>query len=152
MAWSFYSWLLARPPAFMRSPDAPTVHDPSTGTERPWTWAEFLLVQMLFGLVAAGMAAGIEQAAGAAPMVWDTKTMLVLAFVALGPSLLAYRCWGLGVARGGPTLAALFGNLTPVFAGVMSAMILGEWPRWYHLVAFAMILGGILWSTRRSTP
>jgi drug/metabolite transporter (DMT)-like permease len=73
----------------------------------------------------------------------------VLAYVAIGPSLIAYRCWGLGVAQAGPALAAFFVNLTPLFAALMSAALLGEWPAWYHGAAFALIAGGIWISSAR---
>jgi drug/metabolite transporter (DMT)-like permease len=69
--------------------------------------------------------------------------------VAVGPSLLAYRCWGAGVARVGPAIAAFFSNLTPLFAALMSATLLGEPPRLYHAVGFVLIVGGILVSARR---
>lgn len=143
-----YSWMLARPPAIMTGSQQPTVRDGQA--ERGWSWSEALLVQMLFGLLGAGAAAGVEQWQGVEPMAWDFKTWLVLAFVAVGPSIVAYRCWGLGVAAGGPTLAAFFGNLTPLFTAVMSSVVLGEWPRWYHVAAFALIVAGILVSQRRA--
>jgi drug/metabolite transporter (DMT)-like permease len=72
-----------------------------------------------------------------------------LAFVAIGPSIVAYRCWGLGIAAGGPALAAFFGNLAPVFAALMSAALLGEAPRAFHIIAFALIVAGIVVSTGR---
>jgi drug/metabolite transporter (DMT)-like permease len=72
-----------------------------------------------------------------------------LLYVAIGPSVIAYRCWGLGVVRAGPALAAFFANLTPVFAAMLSAALLGEAPRWYHAAAFALIVGGIVVSSRR---
>jgi len=31
-----------------------------------------------------------------------------LAFVAIGPAVLAYRCWGLGVQTAGPAVAGFF--------------------------------------------
>ena len=67
-----------------------------------------------------------------------------LLYVAIGPSLIAYRAWGLGVATVGPTVATFFANLTPVFAGLLSAALLGEAPRWYHAAAFALIAAGIV--------
>ncbi|MFN9764980.1 MAG: EamA family transporter, partial [Pseudomonadota bacterium] len=73
-----------------------------------------------------------------------------LAYVSLGASIMAYRCWGLGVAEGGPTLAAFFNNLTPLAAALFSALLLGEAPRPYHALAFALIVGGIAVSVRRS--
>ena len=142
VAWSFYSWLLARPPASMRATGA--------GAARPpWTWAEFLLVQTLFGTLALAVAAGGESALGAAPIRWNGWVVAALAYVAIGPSVLAYRCWGLGVAIGGPALAAFFSNLTPVFAAVLSAALLGETPHWYHAAAFALIVAGIVVSSGR---
>jgi len=138
VAWAFYSWLLARPPPSMRLPTRPD-----------WTWVEFLFVQILFGLLGAGAAAGAEVAHGTAPIVWNGWVIAALLYVAIGPSIIAYRCWGLGVAAGGPALAAFFGNLTPVFAAVLSAALLGESPRWFHALAFALIVAGIVVSAVR---
>ncbi len=136
LAWAFYSWMLVRPPESMR------------GAARPaWNWAEGLLVQVLFGLTGSGLAAAVETASGAAPMRLDGWVLLGLAYVAIGPAVIAYRCWGVGVAEGGPALAALFTNLTPLFAAVLSAAVLGEPPRWYHAVAFAFIVAGIVASS-----
>jgi drug/metabolite transporter (DMT)-like permease len=139
IAWAFYSWLLARPPRAMSGAQRP-----------PWHWAEALLLQVLAGLVGAGAAAGLEQALGTYAVRWDSGwTIAALLYVAVGPALLAYRCWGLGVATAGPALAAFFSNLTPLFAALMSAAVLGEPPRWYHGVAFALIVAGIAVSGRR---
>lgn len=148
VAWAFYSWMLARPPASMRAPLQPLV-SPRDAPPRPWTWAELLLVQVLFGLAGAGLAAGGEQALGGAAMHWNGWIVAALAFVAIGPSIVAYRCWGLGIAAAGPAAAAFFGNLTPVFAALLSALLLGESPRWYHAVAFGLIVAGIAVSARR---
>jgi len=69
--------------------------------------------------------------------------------VALGPALLAYRCWGLGVQRAGPAIAGFFSNLMPLFAAVLSAAFLGESPQTYHAIAFLLIAGGIVISSRK---
>lgn len=132
MGWAVFSWLLARPPASMR------------GDQRPdWDWAGMLFVQILFGLIGCAVGSGVEQLAGAAAIQWSWQVVAVLVFVALGPSLVAYRSWGIGVAEGGPGLAAFFNNLTPLIAAVLSALLLGELPQTYHGLAFALIVGGI---------
>ncbi len=140
IAWAVYSWLLAKPPVSMRPPERPA-----------WDWAGFLLLQSLFGLVGAGaMAAGEAAFTAPAPIAWhDGRVLAALAYVAIGPAIVAYRCWGLGVAAGGPTLAAFFSNLTPLLTALLSAALLGEPPRAYHAVAFALIVGGIVVSSTR---
>ena len=70
-----------------------------------------------------------------------------LLFIAIGPSILAYRCWGLGVQAVGPTVAGFFSNLTPVFAAVWSTLLLGQGPRWYHPLALVLIAAGIVVSS-----
>jgi drug/metabolite transporter (DMT)-like permease len=140
-AWAVYSWMLARPPASMR------------GEARPhWNWAEFLFVQMLFGTAWAALAAGAEAVVAPAPIAWSPGVVAALFYVAIGPSLIAYRCWGLGVATVGPAVAAFFSNLTPVFAALLSAALLGDMPRWYHAGAFALIAAGIVVSSWPRPP
>jgi drug/metabolite transporter (DMT)-like permease len=132
IGWAVYSWLLARPPASMR------------GEQRPdWDWSQFLLVQVVFGVMAAGLFSAGEQALGAAPVRWSWGVVAALLYVSLGASVLAYRCWGLGVAQAGPALAAFFNNLTPLFAAVLSVLLLGELPQPYHAAAFVLIVTGI---------
>ncbi|WP_341893109.1 DMT family transporter [Variovorax sp. YR752] len=134
--WSVYSWMLARPPASMRGDDRPA-----------WNWAEFLLVQVLFGTAWATLGAGVEAQVSPAAIIWSPGVVAALVYVAVGPSLIAYRAWGLGVSTVGPAIAAFFSNLTPVFAGVLSAALLGEAPSWYHAGAFALIAAGIVVSS-----
>jgi drug/metabolite transporter (DMT)-like permease len=133
--WSWYSWLIARAgedPAGLRA-----------------DWAAFLMVQMVPGLAWAGLFTGAEWLFfSPAPIQWGAPLAGILAFVALGPAILAYRAWGLGVQRVGPAIAGIFSNLTPLFAAVMSAAFLGEHPQGHHLVAFGLIVSGILVSSR----
>ncbi|WP_077035841.1 DMT family transporter [Pelomonas sp. KK5] len=137
--WSIYSWMLARPPASMLP-----------GARPAWNWAELLMAQILFGAPLATGMAGLEWAIdGSQPFVWGSGLAAALAYVAIGPSLIAYRCWGAGVAEAGPALAAFFSNLTPVFAALLSAALLGEGPQWHHGLAFALIVAGILVSSRK---
>lgn len=136
-SWAIYSWLLARPMKGLRPDDRPA-----------WNWAEALMAQLIFGLLFASVLAGAEQVVAPAPIHWSPGLMAALVYVAIGPSLIAYRCWGLGVAEAGPALAAFFGNLTPVFAALISAALLGLAPAWYHGLAFVLIGAGILVSTR----
>lgn len=135
LAWSWYGWLLMQPV------DPPAIRS---------DWATFLMAQMVFGLAWSGLFSTGEWAMGDGHFHWGWPLALTLAFVALGPALLAYRCFGLGVQRVGPTVAAFFTNLTPLIAAVLSAAFLGELPRVYHALAFGLIVGGIFVSSRKS--
>jgi drug/metabolite transporter (DMT)-like permease len=139
MAWAFYSWLLFQP-AGSQAKDAPEIRS---------NWAAFLMAQMIFGLGWSGALAGSEWALTSASIRWGWPLAAALLYVALGPALLAYRCWGLGVQRVGPAIAGFFSNLTPLFAAVLSAAFLGELPQPYHAAAFLLIAGGIVVSARR---
>ncbi len=127
--WAWYSWMLTRrdEPAAIRA-----------------DWAAFLLAQCVFGLAFSAVLVGAEQALQAAPVQWGWPLVLGLLFVALGPSIVAYRCWGLGIARHGPTVAGFFSNLTPLLAAVLSAALLGEPPQGFHVLAFGLIVVGIV--------
>ncbi len=139
VAWAAYTWLLARPPQEMR------------GTQRPpWNWADFLLVQTTIGCAWAWLGAGVEYQLTAQPIIWSPKVVAAFVYVAIGPSVLAYWCWGRGVAAVGPATAAFFANLTPVFAALLSTSLLGETPEGYHLVAFVLIALGIVVSSRQA--
>jgi len=63
--------------------------------------------------------------------------------------LIAYRAWGAGVGRAGPAIAGFFTNLTPLFTALLSSAFLGDAPQLYHVVAFILIVGGIVVSSRR---
>ena len=131
--WSWYSWLLSRrdePEAIRQD------------------WAAFLLAQVVFGLGWSGLFSTLEWSFSEAHIVWGWPLIATLAFVAVGPAVLAYRCWGLGIAQAGPAVAGFFANLTPIFAALMSAAFIGELPHLYHGLAFALIVAGIWVSSR----
>ncbi|NBY71630.1 MAG: DMT family transporter [Betaproteobacteria bacterium] len=136
LSWAYYSWMLTQKnqePAHIRN-----------------DWSAFLLSQIVFGMGWAGVFAAGEWAADRAFVHWSWPTAAGILFVALGPALLAYRCWGAGVQRAGPAIASFFSNLTPLFAALGSLALLGEMPQFFHVLAFAFIVGGIVVSSKRS--
>jgi drug/metabolite transporter (DMT)-like permease len=140
MGWAIYSWMLARPPAHMSGPARPD-----------WNWAEFLLAQCLFGVGIAFAAAGTgELVAPSMTPDWNWQLIATIIFIAVGPSVIAYRSWGLAVAEAGPAMAAIFYNLTPLIAAVLSVLVIGEWPQPYHGAAFLLIVAGIAVASRKA--
>ena len=135
MAWAYYSWMLARPTAESASLRA--------------DWSAFLLGQIVFGLVWSSLFSGMEWWATPAHIDWGWPLAGALAFIAIGPAVIAYGAWGAGVARAGPAVAGFFINLTPLFTAMLSAAVLGEVPQAFHALAFVLIVSGIVLSSRR---
>ena len=133
IAWSFYSWML------MQQKDVPGLRA---------DWAAFLLAQVGYGVLWSAALAGGEWALGGVDIAWSWSLGAALLYVAIGPAILAMRCWGAGVQRAGPSIGAFFINLTPLFTALLSSAFLGEAPHLYHVLAFGMIVGGIAVSAR----
>lgn len=68
----------------------------------------------------------------------------LVAFVALGPSLLAQLSFIRGVELIGPNRAGLFVNLVPVFGAGLAVLLAGEPFDAFDGLALALVLGGIL--------
>ena len=134
IAWSFYSWML------MQQKDAPGLRA---------DWAAFLLAQVAYGVLWSAALSGGEWALQGVQIAWSWQLAAALLYVALGPAILAMRCWGAGVQRAGPSIGAFFINLTPLFTALLSSAFLGEAPHAYHVLAFGLIVGGIFVSARR---
>ena len=136
LCWALYSWLLSQPK------DPPEIRS---------NWAYFLMAQMVFGVLWCGLCTALEWRYSIEPHIdWGWPLAAALLYVALGPALLAYRSWGLGIQRVGPNIAGFFANLTPLFAAVMSTVLLGDAPHLYHGAAFVLIAGGIVVSSRKT--
>ena len=134
IAWAFYTWLLSR----------------STGPQEVKAhWASFLLAQIVFGLIWSGLFTGGEILLGQFQFVPGWPLLAALRFIAVGPAILAYRFWGMGVQRATPAIAGFFGNLIPLFTALLSIPVLGETPHLYHAIAFALIVAGIVVSSRK---
>ena len=76
--------------------------------------------------------------------VWPTAGgLLSLTFAALGPAFLSEMFYMRGVELLGPARAGVFVNLVPVFGAIMAVGLLGEHFAAYHVVALALVIGGI---------
>lgn len=98
-----------------------------------------LLVILPFYLLNLAMEGGFTMRWGLAPP---------FIYVAIFPGLLAYAFWNAGVHRVGPSRAAIFMYLNPVFAAVLAWLFLGEHLAAFHLVGGLLILMGLYMTTR----
>jgi len=132
--WGAYSWMLSHP---------------KESTERTWPWSYFLLAQVGFGFCWSLGFAVTEWQLEYSYFTWSWSTVFMIIYVIIGPSLIAYRCWGLGVSGAGATVATFFTNLIPLFTAILSTLLLQKPPELFQGVAFALILVGIYLSIQK---
>jgi drug/metabolite transporter (DMT)-like permease len=132
--WSLYTWVLRR-------------HRP------PLPMTAFLTVQVAVGALMILPFYLLELAVLQQVPAATATNLAALAYVVVFPSIVAYYCWDLGVARAGAVLPLYFVNLTPVFTGLLATIFLAESVGLHHLVGGALILSGIHLANRpRSAP
>ncbi len=118
------------------------------------------LAMPTFVLFAAIAAAGVlclapfyvaETLAGQ-PVVWSPEALLSVAGVAVFASVLAYSSYQKGVTVIGPARAGPFMYLMPAYAAVLAMLFLGERLALFHLLGFALILGGVALASATARP
>lgn len=82
-----------------------------------------------------------------APMPVTQTSVLFVLYVAVLASFIGTSCWNEGTYRAGGAQAGYFGNLFPIFAGILAIVILGEQPYWYHGVGALCVVIGIWLAT-----
>jgi drug/metabolite transporter (DMT)-like permease len=82
---------------------------------------------------------------------FDFLTLATLGYMLIFPSTLAYLFFNRGLALIGPNRAAPFFHLVPVFGSAMAILLLGEQPRLFHLVGYALVLAGVVIASRRGS-
>jgi len=75
--------------------------------------------------------------------------VLTIGYLAVFPSIVAYICWNEAVTALGPNVAGFFNPVIPVFGILFAVVFLGEPFRAYHLAGFALVLGGVVLTSRR---
>jgi drug/metabolite transporter (DMT)-like permease len=82
---------------------------------------------------------------------FDLITVAALIYVVVFASTLAYLFFNRGIVLIGPNRAAPFLHLVPVFGSIMAIVFLGEEPRLFHLVGYALVLAGIVIASRKTS-
>ncbi len=97
---------------------------------------------MLLPLFVWGMARGAQ-------LTFDITTILTLLYIATMPSALSYLLFNRGVELIGPNRAAPFFHLQPVFGSALAILFLNEKLHLFHLIGYALVIGGIAIAARR---
>src|SRR2546421_2450865 len=77
------------------------------------------------------------------------KGFFAIVYSGVGSLLLAYAGWSYVVMRLGAARAGVTLHLIPALGVLLSALFLGEYPRWYHFAGIGLILAGVALSTFR---
>lgn len=78
------------------------------------------------------------------PITFDLKLDLLIVYVAVFPSILAYLFWNHAVAVIGSSTTGLFACFIPVFTPIIASVFLHETLHAYHAVGLVMIIAGVL--------
>ena len=70
-------------------------------------------------------------------------------YVAIFPSIFGIYLLNAGIKAVGPARVSIYNYLQPLFVAVIAVPVLGEALRWYHPVALALVVAGIVISSRR---
>lgn len=78
------------------------------------------------------------------PVLWTADLALVVLYLGLGTSVIAFLLWNFSIARLGAARTALFGNLIPLFSSLEAVWLLNEDITWIHLVSGLLIVIGLV--------
>jgi drug/metabolite transporter (DMT)-like permease len=111
-------------------------------------WASFLFVMAVASCLMTAPLFAWEHFSGFRfqPTLLTAGTIL---YVAIFPSVIAMAAWNRGVELIGPNRAGPFLHLVPLYSAALAYGVLGEQLRTYHLLGFALILGGVYFAARK---
>lgn len=129
-----------------------------------WAWQAFLIrwkpktIEIMPFMTAISMIGVLTmlplylwETATFAPMPVTQTSVLFVLYVAVLASFVGTSCWNEGTYRAGAAQAGYFGNLFPIFAGILAIIILGEKLYWYHGIGALCVVIGIWLATARHT-
>jgi len=125
--WAFYSVMLKRRPAGLD--------------------ANLLLVSTIFIGLVLQVPLFLWELLQGQTMDLNAASALSIAYVCIGPSIIAYFCWNRGVADVGANQAGVFLHLVPVFGAIFAIIFLNEQMYRYHFIGIVLIAAGVYLST-----
>ncbi|WP_269621111.1 DMT family transporter [Zhongshania sp. BJYM1] len=109
----------------------------------PLHWRSMILILAMFALLSSLPLSMYEYYAGHT-ILPDAKSLVVVLYIAIFPSLIAQSLYMRGVDLIGGNRANLFINLVPVFGSALAVVILAEDFQTYHFIALILVVGGIM--------
>jgi len=97
---------------------------------------------MPFFLLAAGMVMTALAALFPETPHWSASSLVMLAYMALGPTLLAYGLWDFAMRKGRQVLLASISYLVPLISTIISCLYLEVAPGWGFWAGCLLVIGG----------
>ncbi len=72
------------------------------------------------------------------------RTLSVLIYLGVFPSVVSFLLWNTAVHKVGPTVSGMFNNFIPVFNVILATQILHEQLYRYHIIGFLLVFTGVL--------
>jgi drug/metabolite transporter (DMT)-like permease len=82
---------------------------------------------------------------------WDMNMVLIILYLGLGTSVIAFLCWNVAINRLGAARTALFGNLIPIFSTLEAVWLLGEKITMVHIIAGITVITGLVIANLRKS-
>lgn len=82
-------------------------------------------------------------------VVFDSKSILAIAYVSIFPSILSYVFFNRSVELIGPNRVGAYLHMAPFFGTIMAIIILGEELQYFHIAGLAMILLGVFMASKK---
>jgi drug/metabolite transporter (DMT)-like permease len=82
---------------------------------------------------------------------WDINLALIILYLGVGTSVIAFLCWNVAISRLGAARTALFGNLIPIFASIEAVLLLDEKVTMIHLISGITVITGLVIANLRKT-
>ena len=79
----------------------------------------------------------------------DQKTLLVIGYTGIFPSIISYMCWNTGVALIGPNKSGPFLHLMPIFGGILAFLVFRETLEIYHYAGILSVIIGIIITNKK---
>ena len=79
----------------------------------------------------------------------DQKTLLVIGYTGIFPSIISYICWNTGVALIGPNKSGPFLHLMPIFGGILAFLVFRETLETYHYAGILSVIIGIIITNKK---
>ena len=79
----------------------------------------------------------------------DQKTLLVIGYTGIFPSIISYMCWNTGVSLIGPNKSGPFLHLMPIFGGILAFLVFRETLEIYHYAGILSVIVGIIITNKK---